>query len=186
MRIIAGKYKSRKIFSQSIGKRKFSPEKYTGYRPTTDKARESLFDMLSNRIDFDRKVCIDLFAGSGSLGFEALSRGAEFCTFVDISKTCCKNIEQTSTSLGCEEQVSIIRLDTLFFLKNNYDYTDIIFADPPYRYEFQFELLNLLMGKKVKTIVIESDFTLLPEYSEGYNILQRISGKTYFTILFLE
>ena len=72
-------------------------------RPTSDRARETLFDILINYIEFDSLRCLDLFTGTGALGFEALSRGAGFCCFVDVSKEALNSVKKTADELGCNE-----------------------------------------------------------------------------------
>ena len=81
MRIIAGLFKSRKIYSPVTG----NNNKPGDIRPTSDRARETVFDILNNRFDFSGFSCLDLFAGTGAFGFECLSRGAGFVNFVDYS-----------------------------------------------------------------------------------------------------
>jgi 16S rRNA (guanine966-N2)-methyltransferase len=123
MRIISGKFKGRTI--------KFPKSKLV--RPTTDKVKESIFNYLNNIIDFeDIKVC-DIYAGSGSLGLEALSRGAGLTHFVEkdffVSKTLRENIE----ALGVEDSTRIYRMEALrFFSQTGHEVYDLILADPPF------------------------------------------------------
>ncbi|MGK9369285.1 16S rRNA (guanine(966)-N(2))-methyltransferase RsmD [Melioribacter sp. Ez-97] len=123
MRIISGKFKGRTI--------KFPKSKLV--RPTTDKVKESIFNYLNNIIDFEEiKVC-DIYAGSGSLGLEALSRGAALAHFVEkdffVSKTLRENIE----SLGIQDRTQIYRMDALrFSSQNDHETYDLILADPPF------------------------------------------------------
>jgi len=123
MRIIAGKYKGRII--------KVPNSKLV--RPTMDMVRETLYNILVNQIDFDGiKVC-DIYAGSGSLGFEALSRGASHVHFVEknfpIHKTLLENIK----SLGAEKECHIYKMEAIAFAKMSlHDKYDLILADPPF------------------------------------------------------
>lgn len=123
MRIISGKYKSQKIeFPKS-----------NLVRPTTDRNKEAIFNILNNIIDFDGlKVC-DLYAGSGSLGLEALSRGAEYVHFVEmdfkVSQVLYKNIKR----LNAENQCKIFNSDCVSFSSFNHSIKyDLILADPPF------------------------------------------------------
>ena len=126
MRIISGKYSGRKIITPK-GKET---------RPTTDRFKETLFNIIENslKIDLKEKNILDLFAGSGSLGLEAISRGAKSCVFLDKSSKAIKVIEYNINNLGLSSSdcinidVSKIRK----FKKDVEDKIDIIFSDPPY------------------------------------------------------
>ena len=126
MRIISGKYSGRKIITPK-GKET---------RPTTDRFKETLFNIIENslKIDLKEKNILDLFAGSGSLGLEAISRGAKSCVFLDKSSKAIKVIEHNINNLGLSSSdcinidVSKIRK----FKKDVEDKIDIIFSDPPY------------------------------------------------------
>ena len=126
MRIISGKYSGRKIITPK-GKET---------RPTTDRFKETLFNIIENslKIDLKEKNILDLFAGSGSLGLEAISRGAKSCVFIDKSSKAINVIEYNINNLGLSSSdcinidVSKIRK----FKKDVEDKIDIIFSDPPY------------------------------------------------------
>ncbi len=180
MRIIAGKYKSRRI---NLPKENKKEPKFP-LRPTSDRARETLFDVLSNYIDFDSVKCIDLFAGTGALGFEALSRGAGFCDFVDISKDASASICRTIDELGCTESSAVTVNDTLRFLKGGiHEYYDIVFADPPYSYE-KYEMLDReVMKLKPQLFVLETSREFKSGFKrEGYVIIEKKAGTAKFTI----
>lgn len=133
MRVISGFLKSRNI---SVVKSR------RDIRPTTDRARETLFNVLSNVFDFNGLSVLDLFAGSGSFGIECLSRGSENCCFVDsLTDSVKKNID----GLLLNDKSRIIKSDVLLFLKNNKDLKfDLIFADPPYNYGYYDKLIELV------------------------------------------
>ena len=118
MKITGGKFKGRILKSPK------------GIRPAQSKVRKAIFDTLQN---IKGKKILDVFAGSGSLGFEALSRGAKSCIFVDRSKSCIRTIKENARSLGVEKEVRILGMDFKEFLKINREKFDIIFIDPPYR-----------------------------------------------------
>ena len=122
MRIIAGTFRGRTI---RAGK---------GYsiRPTTDRAKQAIFDVLANRLDFSGIEVLDLFAGTGSLGFEALSRGAARATFVDTSRDSIGVLEKNIDALGCRNACRIHPADVFWFLRNTVAAYDLIFADPPF------------------------------------------------------
>jgi 16S rRNA (guanine(966)-N(2))-methyltransferase RsmD len=124
MRIITGKFKGRTI-----------PVPKTGLlRPTSDRAKEALFSVIDARTYFDGTRVLDLFAGSGSLGLEAISRGAESCVFVDAESDHIKHIEKMGKQLKIENQIRTYTMDVEMFLETNPGGFDFIFADPPYDY----------------------------------------------------
>ena len=127
MRIIAGEFGSRRIQTPTG----------TSTRPTLDKTRESLFNILSGRLAGAR--VLDLFAGSGALGLEALSRGAAHADFCDNSRQAAMAIAQNISSLQLEPRTRLLRMDwslalqTLAGESNRYD---LIFLDPPYQTDY--------------------------------------------------
>lgn len=123
MRIISGRFGGRTI--------KFPNSKLV--RPTTDKVKESLFNYLVNSMEFDGiKVC-DIYAGSGSLGLEALSRGAGEVHFVEKDFHVSKTLEANIESLGAKEECKIFRMEAVKFSKIvEHDKYDLILADPPF------------------------------------------------------
>ncbi len=124
MRIISGKNKGRKIVA---------PHNLP-VRPTTDMAKESLFNILNNLIDFEGMDVLDLFAGTGNISYEFTSRGCKSITSVDSNSHCTRFIKETSEKLNFEN-LEVIRSDAKRFLDNAYEKWDIIFADPPYTME---------------------------------------------------
>lgn len=120
MRVIAGKYKGRKLNTPSGN----------SIRPTTDKVKEALFSMLSNDIVESR--FLDLFSGTGSIGIEALSRGARECVFCDISRESLRLLKENVNHCGIKEGVRIYAGDYRKNLMIQNDKFDIIFLDPPY------------------------------------------------------
>ena len=121
MRIVGGKYKGRL----------FSPNKKITARPTTDIAKEGLFNILENRIDFSDKSVLDLFAGTGSIGYEFISRGAKEVTFVEKNFVQSQFIHSVIGDLQIEN-ARIFKTDVFKFLFKYQGQFDIIFADPPY------------------------------------------------------
>ena len=120
-----------RIISGTYGGRRLSPPKNITARPTTDFAKESLFNLLNNRMDFEGIDVLDLFAGTGGIGIECISRGAREVTAVEIAHvqqnwiiSCCKQ-------LGIKN-LSVIRGDVFKFLSACKQRYDLIFADPPY------------------------------------------------------
>lgn len=124
MRIIRGKY----------GRRRFDVPKNITARPTTDFARENIFNVLENLIDFDGKNALDLFAGTGAVSFEFLSRECATVTSVEKASTQYDFIKKVSKLLGCDNHRTI-KGDAIKFLTASKGKYDIIFADPPYDLE---------------------------------------------------
>lgn len=152
MRIIAGKYKGRIV--------KFPKSDLV--RPTTDRNKESIFNYLTNQIDFDGIKVLDIYAGSGSLGLEALSRGATLVHFVEkdfhVSKMLAENIE----SLNAKNECKIFRTDAIRFSKmKEHEKYNLILADPPF---FHFDVHNVVKNL-LENNFLEEDGILLIERS---------------------
>lgn len=179
MRIISGSFKSRKIFSDS---------RTSKIRPTSDRARETLFNILSNKIDFNNIHVLDLFAGTGSFGFESLSRGADFCTFVDVTSLSGTLIIKTASSFDCLEKIEFVRSDCLIYLSKIDSGYDLIFADPPYNYKYYFKLLDLLSMMVCKIFIIEHDGSIVKNKNFFENSIIKSEtkkvGNTYFSIFY--
>ena len=120
IRIIGGRHKSYRIVFKST----------PALRPTTDRAKETLFSWL--QFELEGKSCLDLFAGTGSLGLEALSRGAQHVTFVEKEKSLYKSIKKNINHLGYEDKIQAACSDAVKWLKTNKQKFDIIFLDPPF------------------------------------------------------
>lgn len=153
-RIIGGEWRSRKLGF---------PGDVDSLRPTPDRVRETLFNWLQLTIAGAR--CLDLFAGSGALSFEALSRGAQHVTAVDMSPRATASLQANCTTLSCKD-MSIVTADALQWLKRsaNAAQYDIVFLDPPYKLDLLSECLGLLeSGNLVKpggVVYLESDRAL--------------------------
>ncbi len=164
-------------------------------RPTLLRSRQSLFDMLTTRDPFtdpkcffENKVVLDCFAGSGALGIEALSRGAQFAYFVDISQKAIDAIYKNIQNLKLEDQCKIIKSD-IFKIKKlkNKPKSDIIFVDPPYGKVSIAKTIKSLYDKdwiKEKTlIVIEEDIANHEDLSSLTTLLaERKLGNSFFRI----
>lgn len=123
IRIISGTFKGRFI---NVPQSKL-------IRPTADRVRETLFNLLNNKITFDGINVLELYAGSGSLGLECISRGASSVTFIENNYLICKNLEENIRSLGVENLCSIKKIKAVDFSKRKADLQfDLILADPPY------------------------------------------------------
>lgn len=99
-------------------------------RPTTDRVKESIFSII--QFEIEGRQVLDMFAGSGQLGIEALSRGAAYCTFIDMNKEAVNVVKQNLLTTGLHKNSSVIQADSITFLKNGKKKFDIILMDPPY------------------------------------------------------
>lgn len=126
MRIIAGAFRGRALTSVGKG------DAGAHLRPTTDRVRESLFNVLNHQIDFAGLRVLDLFAGTGALGLEALSRGASHVTFVDDGRVAQGLIRKNMDLIGTKGSADIIRRDATRMGENTGASYDLIFLDPPY------------------------------------------------------
>jgi 16S rRNA (guanine(966)-N(2))-methyltransferase RsmD len=124
LRIIGGIYKGRHI----------SVPRGFKARPTTDFAREGLFNILTHQVDLNGLRVLDLFGGTGSISLEFASRGAASIDFVETDYTSCKFLRKTISSIGIEN-IHIHRTDALKYLKHTPKKFDLVFADPPYEME---------------------------------------------------
>ena len=164
IRIIGGRHKSYRIVFKAS----------SALRPTTDRVKETLFSWL--QYELENKSCLDLFAGTGSLGLEALSRGAKHVTFVEKEKNLYKNIIKNITHLGYQNKIQAECSDSFKWLKTNKQRFDFIFLDPPFdqidykiliRTIFQSNILN-----KDGKVFLETNKHTDLELSKTQNILK--------------
>lgn len=135
MRIITGKLKGRR----------FQVPKGLDLRPTTDRAKESIFNLIEARRYMDGCMVLDLFAGTGNLGMEAISRAARFVTFVDREPAHTKMISKNLKEFDVEDQARVVTADVAHFLETPPVPQDIIFCDPPYDYSLMMELPKMIL-----------------------------------------
>jgi 16S rRNA (guanine(966)-N(2))-methyltransferase RsmD len=138
LRIISGKYKGRHIPVPRTFKA----------RPTTDFAREGLFNVLANSLDFDGLTVLDLFAGTGSIGFEFASRGAARVDLVEMDARTTRFLQRTCEQLQLEN-VRVIRSEASRFLRQGKTIYDLVFADPPYDQDILPSLPGLVLNAGV-------------------------------------
>ncbi|HSV76703.1 MAG TPA: 16S rRNA (guanine(966)-N(2))-methyltransferase RsmD [Bacteroidales bacterium] len=155
MRIIAGKFQ-RKILR---------PPGNLPVRPTTDLAKESLFNILNNHFDFEELRVLDLFSGTGSISYEFISRGAQKVLAVENNFRCAEYIQKTATILETP-QLKVVRGDVFRFLSNVKERFNLIFADPPFD----------MKGKEQIPIVVFEREILEPG---GWMILEHPANENY-------
>jgi 16S rRNA (guanine966-N2)-methyltransferase len=137
MRIITGKLKGRII----------PVPKTDEIRPTSDRTKEGIFSVIDARTYLDRSTVLDLFAGSGNLGFEAISRGADKCLFIDNIPAHIAHIEKIAEKFGIKNRIQTRVLPVETFLEKQHGQFDFIFADPPYDYYKMTEMIDIIMDK---------------------------------------
>ena len=173
MRIIGGEYRSR-ILADIQG---------DNVRPTSDRAREALFNILGTRVQGAR--VLDLFAGSGALGLESLSRGAREATFNDLSKDSVAIVKKNIAALKAEEKASVYQTDFLTFLTASRAPFDLIFIDPPYRFDYGEKALKTIAEKGLLKengiAVYERDRPFVGEIEGLCKYDERKYGKAYLT-----
>lgn len=175
MRITGGGLKGRKISDKELK-----------LRPTTNKAKQGLFNILNNRLQWDLCNSLDLFSGTGSLAFEMASRGSRQVTAVDINPKNCHNIRDIAKQLGLNNVISI-RSDALSFLRSHSDPYDVIICDPPYDYPHYSVIPELVFGRRLLKnngwLVIEhskrTTFKDMPNFAE-----QRAYGDVNFSFFY--
>lgn len=137
MRIITGTLKGRSI----------PAPKTDLLRPTSDRTKEGIFSAIAARRYFESTQVLDLFAGSGNLGFEAISRGSESVVFVDREEAHIRHIEKIATNFGIENQVSCRVAPVEEYLESPGQRFDFIFADPPYDYFFMEGMIEMVLNR---------------------------------------
>lgn len=138
MRIITGILKGRRL----------NPTENLPVRPTTDMAREGLFNILNNILDYEELSVLDLFSGTGAISFEFISRGVREVTAIEINSKCTDFIKKSAQQFGVNN-LHVVRSDVFDLLKRAYKKFDVIFADPPYQLEDLPTLPDLIFEKQM-------------------------------------
>lgn len=155
-------------------------------RPTTDRVKENVFNIISFALPCEN--VLDLFAGSGALGIEAISRGSSRCTFVESNKNAIKIIKQNIESASFSDKCDILMSDAVSFLKSCSDTFDLILLDPPYNKGFLKPVLDIIYERNLLSddgiIVVETERDGESIDGVKYNIRKSVAyGKTAITIL---
>ena len=154
MRVISGKYK---------GKR-FDPPRNFPSRPTTDFAKEALFNILENQYELPDLKVLDLFAGTGSISLEFISREANYVTSVDNHGISCKFLHSMKTSVNAGNW-QIIKKEAIKFLEETTEKFDLIFADPPFAMPGQAEIVRLVFERQL----LQENGSLIIEHGRENN-----------------
>lgn len=176
MRVIAGIRKGLKLNA---------PEG-TGTRPTTDRVKESVFNIIQMHLPAGR--VLDLFAGSGALGIEALSRRSYHCVFVEYDRTSFSLVRQNIARAGFEDSAEVVFKDAFSYLDTKPRPFDIIFLDPPYNKGFIAPILDKIAGHHLLNpdgiIVIETEKGGEEAFHSAFETIKCVSyGKTVITII---
>nr|WP_122120905.1 RsmD family RNA methyltransferase [Alistipes megaguti] len=157
MRIISGKYRGRTI----------NPPRNLRARPTTDFAKENLFNVLNNLIDFEECDVLDLFAGTGSISYEFASRGAKSVTSVEINPVHYNFIRETARQLGITN-LHPVKANVFLYLKSCPKKFDVIFSDAPYDLEGSEEVIREVFARDL----LQPDGLLIFEHSKKMDFSQ--------------
>lgn len=154
MRIISGKFRGRAI----------NPPKNLRARPTTDFAKENLFNILTNLIDFEECTVLDLFAGTGSISYEFASRGVKSVTAVEINSVHHNFIRNTARDLGADN-IFAVKANVFLYLKSCPKRFDVVFSDAPYDLEGIEDVVDLVLSGEI----LAEDGIFIFEHSDKYN-----------------
>jgi 16S rRNA (guanine966-N2)-methyltransferase len=176
MRITTGRFKGRVIRTVND----------LSVRPATDRVRQTIFNILAHRMELEGIMVLDLFAGSGSLGFEALSRGAARATFVESDPRVVAALETTAQQFGCTEAADILRGDARRYLRHTRGSYHLIFVDPPYTYpstaDLPEEVFSHALVRKDGYLIVEHAATLRFAETDRYAIGPvKVFGRTVVT-----
>ena len=179
VRVVAGRFKGLKLPFKASER----------IRPTTNKTKETIFNWLMYNIK--GSLCLDMFAGTGALGIEAISRGASFVFFAEKNNKLCEKLSKTITNLNIQDQTEIINVDSLMFPfeKKIKDPLDIVFIDPPFRLNLVKKACALLREKDLisnKSIIcteVEKEKELNEILLEWDLVKSKVAGQTRYCLL---
>jgi len=177
VRVIGGRWRSRLLRFPAA----------PGLRPTPDRVRETLFNWLGQ--DLSGRACLDLFAGSGALGFEAASRGAHPVILIERDRRIAESLQASAQALQAGGAVEVLRADALEFLQYDRRSYDVIFVDPPYAFwEQAGQSLALLFARLARRLTPAAGVYLeaprFPDLPSGWRSLKRSrAGAVHFELL---
>lgn len=168
MRVVAGDLRGRKI----------SAPEGTTTRPTTDMAREAIFNALTSLDVIVEANVLDLFAGSGALGIEALSRGAKHCTFIERDRDALASLQDNIKKLGLTDRTTVIRADALL-AATKVSGIDLVMADPPY----EFKNWQGLLSNIIAPLVVAESNREITGLNGWESVRSKRYGRTHVTYL---
>lgn len=174
-----------RIIGGHFGGRRFTPPaKNWKTRPTTDYAKEGLYNVLTNMIDFEETKMLDLFGGTGNHSYEFISRGCSDVTLVEKYHACISFVKKISEDLGIEEKISIVKNDVFKYIDRTEECFDFIFADPPYDHRKLKDLPSIILEKSILAddglFVLEHDSRHIFEGNNGFT-QSRNYGNVHFS-----
>jgi 16S rRNA (guanine966-N2)-methyltransferase len=173
-----------RIIRGILKSRRFSIPKKFPSRPTTDFAKEGLFNLLENKYSLENLKILDLCAGTGNISFEFVSREAGHVTCIDSDYNCISFIRRTASDFGIESNMDIQKTDIILFLKRTNKKFDIIFADPPYDVKFHDQISSLVFERDLLTeggvLIIEHGRHTSLDKIPQFDVL-RPYGNVYFS-----
>ncbi len=174
MRIVSGTHKGRIIH----------PPHNLRARPTTDFAKENLFNVLANYVDFEEIDVLDLFSGTGSISYEFASRGARSVTSVEVNGVHHNFISRTAAAFGFNA-IRPVKANAFLYLKSCNKHFDVIFSDAPYDLPGADEVINLVFSRGL----LNTDGLLVFEHSKGHDyssvggfLFTKSYGSVYFSV----
>jgi 16S rRNA (guanine966-N2)-methyltransferase len=176
MRITGGTLRSRRLFSTESAK----------LRPATDRLRETMFNILGNMIDIEGRTALDLYAGTGSVGFETISRGANKVVFVESDRKIAGVISRNAESLGVSERCDIRLMNAARFVSTAEECFDIAYVDPPYAIN---DRTHEIVGALLKRRLVNAAGIICIEHSRRYSppaellVRQKIFGSTFLSFI---
>lgn len=157
MRIVSGTHKGRS----------FNPPHNLPVRPTTDFAKQALFNILENKVDISSLKVLDLFCGTGSISYEFASRGSNDIIAVDQNATCCAYVKKQSEYFKFNS-IKVVKSEVGSFIKHCTEKFDLIFVDPPYEMLETPEIIELILAKKM----LNADSLLVVEHPDNLSFEQ--------------
>jgi 16S rRNA (guanine(966)-N(2))-methyltransferase RsmD len=170
LRIVRGKLKSRRI----------QVPKGFASRPTTDYAKEGLFNVLDNLIDFEGLHVLDLCSGTGNISLEFASGEAEKIVSVDNNFSCVNYLNKIAKELKVDHQITVFRFDIFSFIEKSIDKFDLIFCDPPYDFQLHTDVINKVYERNMVLedghVIIEHGKQTNLQFVEGYLYTKNYGG----------
>lgn len=175
VRIIGGRFRGKKLHFPDL----------PNLRPTSDRIRETVFNWLMN--DIQDKICLDAFAGSGALGFEAYSRGADSVTMIEKASKAIIKLKENAESLTIlNKPLNVYQMDSIHFLKSTHSVFDIIFLDPPFKDNQMSECIEIISQRKLLSpdgiLYLESPKEMMLPDHKWKVIKQKKSGQVTYAL----
>ncbi|MFZ4859186.1 MAG: 16S rRNA (guanine(966)-N(2))-methyltransferase RsmD [Desulfuromonadaceae bacterium] len=174
MRVIAGTCRGKKLLTPAG----------VVTRPTSDRVKEALFSILTSRIDFSLTRVLDICAGTGSLGIEAISRGAGFCCFIENNRAVVPILDRNLTDTGCKNRSEVLHIDAVAALRRCVErdrHFDLVFFDPPYSSDLYQAVPESLASADLlaPAAILVIECSVHRQLPESYGKLARFDRREY-------